>query len=536
MPRDKIKKCKYCNTTENLYTDKVGRVYSYCIKHKYTHDSERIQKGRDATIAIYGVDNVFKLEKMQDDIRAMYKDGRINTQERFEKQKKTNFEKTGYTINFYNPEKVKKGKKTLISICGEDNISKSALGKQLVSEGLLLMHADPIRHAIARKATEAGCMQTLGCKNPGSSMLVQQKIRETNYKNYGVYCVGSIPSARRKGKTTRREHYWSTLLLKLAEDHLYPCFDYDYYIDVDNTEYNYLCKDCGKTLVYKHTNPYEIYCDCHSNASRAEFDIEYWLNSIGISNIERNKNFKYRKPGNKKSWFSLDRYLPDYKVGIDFHGTYWHQVSKKGPNYHFNKHTFFKERDINCIQVFEHEWLNNPDITKSLIKSAIGVNPIVSWASCKLSSLSKIEYSTFIKTNSFNSISRENVYLGVYAETRLIGVVGFYTNTTRTHILNFVTLVDTDIEDFIYNVCNFIKYTYRSKTINISSDNRYYAHTLKDAAAFNNYIKPSSTFCLKSASLVTLAQEVLPIVPYEYLKDYFFQVEDAGKTCYKFVA
>ena len=73
----------------------------------------------------------------------------------------------------------------------------------------------------------------------------------------------------------------------------------------------------------------------------------------------------------------IDIYLPEFNVGIECNGNYWHSNQHiLDKNYHYNKSKMCEEKNIRLIHIFEYEWNNERQrpILKNIIKNAIGIN------------------------------------------------------------------------------------------------------------------------------------------------------------------
>lgn len=55
----------------------------------------------------------------------------------------------------------------------------------------------------------------------------------------------------------------------------------------------------------------------------------------------------------------IDLYAPDYNVGIEFNGTYWHSSINVSNNYHQQKSLLAERDGIRLIHIYEYEW-NSP--------------------------------------------------------------------------------------------------------------------------------------------------------------------------------
>jgi len=84
-----------------------------------------------------------------------------------------------------------------------------------------------------------------------------------------------------------------------------------------------------------------------------------------ISNIEKIlydwlKTYNLNLKSNDRTildGLELDIYLPEYKLGIEFNGLYWHSELFKNKDYHLNKTLECKKRNIELLHIFEDDWM-----------------------------------------------------------------------------------------------------------------------------------------------------------------------------------
>lgn len=88
--------------------------------------------------------------------------------------------------------------------------------------------------------------------------------------------------------------------------------------------------------------------------SEDERSIAKWIEAqIGCKVELRNRTLLKGK--------EIDIYIPDYNIGIEYNGNYWHQQLLKDRKYHQNKSEAAKEAGVRLIHIFEYEW-KNPDM------------------------------------------------------------------------------------------------------------------------------------------------------------------------------
>ena len=65
----------------------------------------------------------------------------------------------------------------------------------------------------------------------------------------------------------------------------------------------------------------------------------------------------------------IDLYIPEFKLGLEFNGVYYHSIKFKDEFYHQNKSIKCYDKGINLIHIYENEWVDNQDNIKSYILS-----------------------------------------------------------------------------------------------------------------------------------------------------------------------
>lgn len=92
----------------------------------------------------------------------------------------------------------------------------------------------------------------------------------------------------------------------------------------------------------------------------------------------------FSNKGGKPSRYELDIYVPELRKGIEFNGTYWHSPVglKRGrptwsdqeiENYHEKKSEFFKNKNIEILNIKESEWKSDRESQVDKILSFLGV-------------------------------------------------------------------------------------------------------------------------------------------------------------------
>jgi hypothetical protein len=102
-------------------------------------------------------------------------------------------------------------------------------------------------------------------------------------------------------------------------------------------------------------------CALCVNESKGERELKEYIGGLGVSVT------KYRVGS-----FEIDIFLPDYKIGVEFNGIYWHSTARqKNENVHKLKYEMAKKQGIKLLQLWEDEWELRKSAVISLITSKI---------------------------------------------------------------------------------------------------------------------------------------------------------------------
>lgn len=128
----------------------------------------------------------------------------------------------------------------------------------------------------------------------------------------------------------------------------------------------------------------------------------------------------------------LDIYIPEHKLGIEYHGLYWHsqqQLEKSGNNakkYHYEKLLAAKKANIRLIQVFEDEWLNKEEIVKSRIKHMLGLyDKKIGARQVKIRTIDAKSKNSFLEASHIQGSDRSSFKYGAFYNNELVGVMTF---------------------------------------------------------------------------------------------------------------
>lgn len=148
--------------------------------------------------------------------------------------------------------------------------------------------------------------------------------------------------------------------------------------------------------------------------SEDERNLARWLQSdLGCKVVTRDRQLLDGK--------EIDIYLPDYKIGIEYNGNYWHSYPVKDMKYHQDKSIQAAKVGIRLIHIFEYEWKDSEiqekiknylyDIVKSdSIDRVYARNTVVS-------EISPAEQYKFQDKYHLQGRATASIHLGIYQDT-----------------------------------------------------------------------------------------------------------------------
>lgn len=161
--------------------------------------------------------------------------------------------------------------------------------------------------------------------------------------------------------------------------------------------------------------------------SEDERNLARWLQSdLGCKVVTRDRQLLDGK--------EIDIYLPDYKIGIEYNGNYWHSYPVKDMKYHQDKSIQAAKIGIRLIHIFEYEWKDSKiqekiknylyDIVKSdSIDRIYARNTVVS-------EISPAEQYKFQDKYHLQGRATASIHLGIYQDADkdkkdLLGIMTF---------------------------------------------------------------------------------------------------------------
>jgi hypothetical protein len=316
---------------------------------------------------------------------------------------------------------------------------------------------------------------------------ILKKYKQTCLEKYGVENPNQSKEVINKALRTRNSKYYKEKILNFKK--IIPLFSEEEFNGVGNysTRFKWQCKKCSTI--------FETYLKCHIpkcpkcyppnyNISSIETEIADWLN---MPEKNRNKRFYY----DGKSFYELDIYIPEYSLGIELNGIYWHSEihGKKDKNYHDNKTNYFLNKGIQLLHIWDVEWINKQNIVKSIIMSKLGkVKNRIYARKCEIKGINSQESRKFLNNNHIQGEINSSVKLGLFYEDELVSILTLgksrFNKNYDYEIHRFCNKLNTSV---IGGFSKLLKYftTNYSNSIVTYADRRYSTGNLYENNGFN---------------------------------------------------
>lgn len=240
---------------------------------------------------------------------------------------------------------------------------------------------------------------------------------------------------------------------------------------------------------------------CGFNLSNAENEIFDFIKSLGITDIIRNNRSTIYP-------YELDLYIPTLKLGIEYNGLKWHSDEfKTNNNYHLNKTERCDKIGIQLIHIFEDEYVFSKNAVLNrleyIINQIIGKEAIYG-DDYYVRLIDESNAKCFIDTNSLESFSRGEIYLGCYREDNLVGVMIFskIDNDKNIWMINQIASNKMDYHNHIINeLFSFFIREYDFDKIITYADRRWASDGRNNIFKalgfhFNGYTEPNYSYII----------------------------------------
>lgn len=319
-------------------------------------------------------------------------------------------------------------------------ISKSAEEWENINEKRKLSLTDQTKQTanIKRKQT---CVLKYGGIAPSCCDEIKEKIKQTCISKYGVdnifknkeyikqkinekYGVDNIfkkseyiikKQIEKFGSVISQKHL-SAETIKIINDK--QTF-IKYIADNNVKSVNELCDKLSISdfCALKYLKKYDQLQLLNRNISHYEDEITKWLQDRNIQTVNNKRILNGKE---------IDIYLPDFKIGIEFNGNYWHSDINKTKLYHQQKSLLAKQNNIFLYHIFEYEWNLNKDKILNHLSNILNLSHRRIYArQCKIVEIDNKICSKFLDKYHMQGSDSSSIKLGLFLNDELLMVMTF---------------------------------------------------------------------------------------------------------------
>ena len=466
---------KTCGSKE---CTEANRKQTNMLKYGNTNVSKSTrEKAKQTTIEKFGVENAMQCETVKD------------------KLKQSNIEKFGQD-NYFKTDKFK------------DDLKQSNLDKHQVE---YYVQSDEFKEKYKQTISDK-----YGLDHYSQSDDFKEKYKHTVQNKYdGLNHYSQTDEFKEKYKNTMMIKYGSlSFNSKHVENRelLTKDFIEENFINnkiVDLYEFMKFYNIQSKSTVYKKLLELDIEYNT-SNQSLYEQEIVEWLNSQNIR-VETHVRSLIKN--------EIDIYLPDYNVGIEFNGLYWHSfglnnVSENQGNRsfqykrHLEKTEAFEKLSKNhqLFQIFENEWVDQTkqNIWKSIILNRLGLFKTKIFArKCVIKLVDNNESNMFCYNNHIQGIRNSSINIGLYCDNELVSLMTFgkMPNKNDYELFRFCNKIDYIVVGAASKLLKYFEQNYNYDNLISYANRRWSKGNLYNVLQFDlvNISKPNKFIILKNS-------------------------------------
>jgi len=268
--------------------------------------------------------------------------------------------------------------------------------------------ANPANTEEANKKRITTNLERYGTVNPASNKEVYSKIVSTNIEKYGVSTALLLPNNRISALSARKDI------------NIYDKLDDAQWLEENkNVPSPVLAESLGIawSTVLKYYKKHNI-TRPHITISSFELKLIDFLKEHNLHHISSDRTVLDGK--------EIDIYLPEFKIGLEIDGLYWHSEHYiKDKYYHAKKSNLALEKGIQLIHITDYELSNQFEIVKNRILAKLGKQRKVFARKCVIVPVKSVDYESFMVQHHIQGSAPASVRIGLKYENELVAVMSF---------------------------------------------------------------------------------------------------------------
>lgn len=333
-------------------------------------------------------------------------------------------------------------------------------------------------------------LQRYGVTAPLKSEKILDKVRKTNTERYGTECPLQNKEIKQKALNTMCERYGveysgeNKALLQKMHDTFEKKSGYRYAtqrgkakdaIEILNSPIKlrkFIESLTDKTIfgisqalgydrssIEKKIKEYDLSgeYDPYYFTSSKEKEVKKFLADNGIS-VVKNKKIIWPK--------EIDLYDSGTNVGVEFNGSFYHSVQKKGKTYHQEKSLIGIEKGVRIYHIYEYEWMGERmrEFIKNDLLDAFGKLPVANFVDCSLVEIISDEFEKFSMENFAYDILSCDKYFKLVSGTKTIAEFGVSFKDNAVFVGQIVVKLGVSKREVVTLVLQMSKKRFASNT------------------------------------------------------------------------
>ena len=198
----------------------------------------------------------------------------------------------------------------------------------------------------------------------------------------------------------------------------------------------YRCKQHGaiRQLAQNHLKGAGCrFCAAATTSSNGEKQIGEYIKSLSFDIINNDRAVLDGQ--------EIDIFVSKARLGVEYHGIYWHsfnmvesQLQKKK---HFDKLDLALAKGISLIQIYENEWLDKPNIVKSMLGSKLGCSKRLYARNCDVVVIPDRDAGDFFNENHLNGHRKSNLCVALIYKSDILAAASFHIGSGRNELMRF---------------------------------------------------------------------------------------------------
>ena len=422
---DGPKFCKVCGIETSFRS--INEDYKeFCSTKCSMNDSEIKEKYKNSIIKKYGVDNVSKCEdvklKRKNTCLEIYVETHpLKSRKIRDKLEQTCLKKYGFKNVFQSEDIKNKSRQSSFKKYGVDIASKTIEIQNKIKKTCLerygvecFLQSDEIKDKL--KST---CLRKYGVDNSFKSEVIKEKIKKTMFRKYNVEHALDSEEIKNNMKIKCKERYGVEFFsqIHIPIETLIKLDDKDYMLsEIKNCSVQILADKLSVSThtILKRLRKHGIDV---SNKTYIEDQIENMLKGFNVNYIRNDRQ--------QLAPLELDFFIPEYNLGIEVHGIYWHSQHNYGKDKHLIKYRLAKEKNIKLLQFFETEICNKSNIVKSIIGNNLNKNKVIYARNTEIKEVDNILIKDFLKDNHIQGSIYSSINLGLFYKDGIVSIICF---------------------------------------------------------------------------------------------------------------